>query len=74
MEVGTEPTITLQMHDHENGDSCACMEENKQSDIKTIFSYQAPLTTDATICEKEIKANSNHDVQMEMSAGQNKNS
>ena len=31
----------MHLHDHEAGNSCSCMEENKNGDIKTIFSYKA---------------------------------
>lgn len=27
--VGTQPTMTVAMHDHEAVNSCSCMEENK---------------------------------------------
>ena len=40
-DVGTEPTITVQMHDHDSANNCSCMEENKESQIQTIFSYKA---------------------------------
>ena len=47
--------MTLAMCDNdENGDSCACMEENKNSNIKTIFSFTAPVQTEETLNETRI--------------------
>ena len=39
-DIGTEPTMTVQMHDHDTGNSCSCMEENKEPKIQTIYSYK----------------------------------
>jgi len=34
-----EPTMTVEMHDHEAANSCECMNENKDNDIRTIYSH-----------------------------------
>ena len=34
-------SMAVPMHDHEAGNSCSCMEENKEGNIKTIYSYKA---------------------------------
>ena len=38
--VGTEPTMTMHMHDQEQANSCEGMEESKEG-FRTIFSYKA---------------------------------
>jgi len=38
--VGQDPTMTFDMHDHEAANSCSCMEEHKEGDIRTILRHQ----------------------------------
>ena len=33
--------MNMHMHDHEAVNSCSCMEERKEGNIQTIYSYKA---------------------------------
>ena len=53
-----EPTMTVEMHDHEAANSCECMDENKDKDIRTIYSHtQAENAQLNETCESSNQKN-----------------